>query len=151
MVHFGSLDCAPRAAGLYRQARDYLCRDACERSIFRTLQTQTQRVHLRLNRHNDDSYDAQRHVLHWDPYSALRTSAGGRQSPALGLGHEADHAVEPRGALLRGWNHPLKRYDDAEERRVIRGSEAHAAHTLGEAQRFDHAGHCYRVPSPTAH
>lgn len=150
MVHFGSLDCCRRAAVLYRQARDYLSHDAGERTIFRRLQTQPERVHLRLNRHNDDSYNADAHVLHWDPYSALRTTRGGRQSPALGLGHEADHATETRAALLRGWNHPLARYDDVEERRVIRGSEAHAAQTLGEAQRYDHAGRCYRVATPLA-
>lgn len=150
MVHFGSLDCAPRAARLYRQARAYLCRDASERRIFHKLQTQSERVHLRLNSRNDDSYNAGTHVLHWDPYSALRTSGGGRQSPALGLGHEADHATEPRAALLRGWNRAVRRYDDAEERRVIRGSEAHAARTLGEAQRYDHAGRCYRVATPVA-
>lgn len=150
MVHFGSLDCAPRAGPLYRQARAYLCRDGWERRIFHTLQAQRQRVHLRLNSRNDDSYNADTHVLHWDPFSALRTTGGGRQSPALGLGHEADHATEPRAALLRGWNRALARYDDAEERRVIRGSEAHAARTLGEAQRHDHAGRCYRVATPVA-
>ena len=148
MVSFGSLDVCGRGAPLYRQARKYLCADAGERKIFHALETQAKHVHLRLNERNDDSFDSRTNVLHWDPYSALRTTGGGAQSPALGLAHEADHATEPYGALLRGWNHPLARYDDAEERRVIRGSEAHAARTLGESQRYDHAGSCYRVATP---
>jgi hypothetical protein len=33
---------------------------------------------------------------------------------------------------------------------VIRGSERHAARTLGEAVRTDHRGTCYKVASPTS-
>ncbi|MBV8118219.1 MAG: protein rhsD, partial [Candidatus Eremiobacteraeota bacterium] len=68
----------------------------------------------------------------------------------LGLGHEVDHAVEAprREAALAGSIN--RRYDTDEERRVITGSERHAARTLGEAVRFDHDGACYRVPSPVS-
>ncbi len=44
----------------------------------------------------------------------------------------------------------LLQYDNAEERRVIRGPEAHAARTLGEAGRFDHKGSAYHVASPAS-
>jgi hypothetical protein len=43
---------------------------------------------------------------------------------------------------------PDARYDNAEERRVITGSERHAARTLGESIRYDHGGTTYRVASP---
>ena len=149
LVHHGSLEVGAKANALYEQAKHYLSRDSVERSIFHKLEHQAHHVYLRADAHNDDSYDAQTRTIHWDPYSALRTTQGGRQSPALGLGHEADHATVNARVLSDGWNRPLKYYDDAEERRVIRGSETHAAHTLGEATRHNHAGTCYRVASPT--
>jgi hypothetical protein len=149
-VHHGSLTVSARTDPLYEQAKHYLDRDPGERTIFQKLEHRPRQVFLRANNRNDDSYDAQTRTIHWDPYSALRTTRGGHQSPALGLGHEADHATCNAGTLSDGWNHPLRAYDDAEERRVILGSETHAARTLGEATRHNHAGHCYRVKTPTA-
>jgi hypothetical protein len=149
-VHHGSLDLSARTDPLYEQAKRYLDRDPVERAIFHKLEHEPHQVHLRANSHNDDSYDAQTRTVHWDPYSALRTTRGGHQSPALGLGHEADHATCNARVLTDGWNHPVRAYDDAEERRVILGSETHAARTLGEATRHNHAGSCYRVATPTA-
>jgi hypothetical protein len=66
------------------------------------------------------------------------------------LGHEVDHAVEAptREAALA--SRSSRAYDTAEERRVITGSERHAARTLGESIRHDHAGTCYRVASAVA-
>ena len=40
-------------------------------------------------------------------------------------------------------------YDNLEERRVVLGSERHAAHTLHEGVRYDHDGYCYKVAGPT--
>ena len=100
------------------------------------------------NAHNDDEYDPNTHTIHWDPHSALQTSDGGRQSPALGLGHEIDHAVEDPERAAHLADRLDGRYDNAEEKRVITGSERHAAKTLGESTRFDHGGNTYRVPSP---
>ena len=59
-----------------------------------------------------------------------------------------DHAtVDPavRGRLQGIYD---AKYDNAEERRVIEGSEKHAAHTLGEGVRHDHGGRTYVVSSP---
>ena len=150
LVHHGSLDVAARANNAYEAAKRYLIRDPRERSIFHKLEHAGIHIYLKTNSRDDDSYDRTTRTIHWDPYSALRTTQGGRQSPALGLGHEADHATVGTRALIDGWNSPSKFYDDAEERRVIRGSETHAAHTLGESVRHNHAGTSYRVSSPTA-
>jgi hypothetical protein len=141
----------PRAADrLYEQAKRYLSRDPVEARLFRRLERENdgRTFHLRINDRNDDSFDPNTNTIAWDPYSALRTTRGGTQSPALGLGHEVDHAVENPGTADRLRNERNARYDDDEERRVIRGSERHAAHTLGESTRFDHAGTCYRVANP---
>lgn len=150
-VRHGSLR-VPRAADrLYREAKAYLSRDAVERRLFDRLERAKGRHYrLAIDHRNDDYFDPNTDTIGWDPYSALRTSDGGRQSPALGLGHEVDHAVESLACERRLAATPSRKYDNAEERRVITGSERHAAQTLGESVRYDHAGSCYRVASPAA-
>jgi hypothetical protein len=134
----------------YRLARAYLVRDTDERRLFQRLDCSARHFHLEINHRNDDHFDPNTNTIAWDPYSALRTTSGRTQSPALGLGHEVAHAVEApaREATLSA--RALPRYDDAEERRVIAGSERHAAQTLGEGVRFDHRGSTYRVATPVS-
>lgn len=140
----------PRSAqSAYELAKSYLSRDTVERTLFHKLEAARGRhFHLAVNHRNDDSFDPNTNTIAWDPYSALRTTNGGKQSPALGLGHEIDHAVERSRIANRLRETPNARYDTAEERRVITGSERHAARTLGEAVRTDHSGTTYRVASP---
>lgn len=149
-VHYGSLDVAASARRDFDRAAAYLRRDPVERALFDRLERGAQRVTLTTNRGNADYYDPNAHAIHWDPHSALRTAAGGRQSPALGLGHEVDHAVHDGPREWQRAQTFAPRFDTAEERRVITGSERHAARTLGEAVRHDHGGSTYRVASPTA-
>jgi hypothetical protein len=149
-VHYGSLAVAASAQRDFDTAVAYLSRDPVERSLFERLEHGAQHVTLTTNRHDADYFDPNAHAIHWDPHSALQTGNGGRQSPALGLGHEVDHAVHDGP---REWQRAQTfdpRFDTAEERRVITGSERHAARTLGEGVRSDHAGTAYRVDSPTA-
>ncbi len=150
-IRHGTLAVPAAADALYASAKRYLSRDHVERALFHELEhaRDGRRFHLTINHRDDDHFDPNTNTIAWDPYSALRTTRGGRQSPALGLGHEVDHAVEKLGAADRLRDRADARYDTAEERRVILGSEAHAARTLGESIRHDHAGTCYRVASPT--
>jgi hypothetical protein len=147
-VRHGTLS-VPRSADRdYCQAKAYLSRDSVERRLFERLEHSRERHYrLAVNRRNDDHFDSSTDTIAWDPHSALRTTGGGRQSPGLGLGHEVDHAVESpaREATLAA--RLSRTYDTAEERRVITGSERHAARTLGESARHDHDGSCYRVAS----
>jgi hypothetical protein len=150
LVHHGTL-AVPRAAdALYVQAKRYLCQDSVERRLFERLEHahDGRKYRLTINHRDNDSFDPSDNCIAWDPYSALRTTSGGRQSPALGLGHEVDHAVENARAANRLRCTSDTRYDTAEERRVIDGSERHAARTLHESIRHDHAGTTYRVASP---
>ncbi len=150
LVHHGTL-AVPRADNaLYVQAKRYLSRDPVEKRLFHRLEDARdgREYHLTINHRNDDHFNPSNDEIAWDPYSALRTTRGGRQSPALGLGHEVDHAVENVRAERRLNCTPDTRYDTAEERRVIDGSERHAAKTLHESIRYDHAGSTYRVASP---
>lgn len=134
----------------YDLARAYLTRDPLERRLFERLNGSVRHFRLTINHRDDDHFDPNTDTIAWDPYSALRTTQGGTQSPALGLGHEVAHAVEAPSREDRLTARRLPLYDNAEERRVIRGSESHAAHTLGEAVRFDHRGTTYRVATPVS-
>jgi hypothetical protein len=149
-VHYGSLAVAANARNDFETAVAYLRRDPVERALFARIEDDRVQTRLVVNAHDRDDYDPNTRTIHWDPHSALTTSSGGRQSPALGLGHEVDHAVwdAAHGNGL-AWV-PDAHFDSAEERRVITGSEEHAARTLGEGVRHDHGGTSYRVVSPTA-
>ncbi|GAC1301821.1 MAG: hypothetical protein NVSMB19_10400 [Vulcanimicrobiaceae bacterium] len=149
-VHHGSLAVERALDPAFRRAETYLRRDTVMSRTLDELEHGRSGLFVRGNAHNDDHFDPQARTVDWDPYSALRTTSGGRQSPALGLGHELVHADEDprtRARLATTWS---LQYDNAEERRVIRGAETHAARTLGEAVRADHGGSTYRVASPTS-
>jgi uncharacterized protein RhaS with RHS repeats len=104
---------------------------------------------LRTNDTHDDSYDPKTKTVNWDPKSALKTANGGRQSPAVGLTHEIDHALaNPILSAIRSII-PAGKYENQEERRVIEGSERAIVRDLGEGLRHDHIyGDVYHVNDP---
>jgi len=148
-VHHGALRVPAAADAQFRQAVRYLSRDGAMRSVIARVERSHTAYTLRIVHHDNDAYEDATRTIDWDPHSALLTTTGGRQTPALGLGHELDHAAEPWRLRRAGEDHVVRAYDTAEERRVIRGTEAHAARTLGEGPRSNHRGTCYRVASPT--
>lgn len=148
VVWHGSLTVPVTADRAFTAAAAYLGQDSVMRGIIDKAEHARTTLHLKINRHDDDSYDPNSRTVNWDPHSALTTTSGGRQSPALGLGHELDHATVGSRLRDRGSAIPDPAYDDREERRVILGSERHAAKTLGEAARHDHGGSTYYVASP---
>jgi len=149
-VRHGSLYVDRSIDADFRKAEAYLRGDSIMRKTFDDLERGPRIYYVTGNARNDDHYGALSDVVTWDPHSALRTSGGGRQSPALGLGHELAHADEPAATRHRLAGTYDARYDTKEERRVIDGAEAHAARSLGESVRRDHLGDVYRVASPTA-
>ena len=149
-VRYGSLAIPPAAKELVDGAFAYLRRDAVERALIRRVERSPVRHRIVVNHRGDDSYQPSTHTIRWDPASAMRTTHGGYQSPALGLGHELDHAAIADAAFDVLVSIPDRRFDNVEERRVILGSERHAARTLHESVRTDHRGHLYRVDSPIA-
>jgi hypothetical protein len=147
-VRIGSLEVPATAEHDFELASHYLAEDSVMRGVFAKAEHARRIVHLAINDCDDDSFDPRTRTVNWDPHSALRTTEGGRQSPALGLGHELDHATAIARLRERGAASFDPNYDNAEERRVITGSEKHAATTLGEAIRHDHSGTSYYVASP---
>jgi hypothetical protein len=147
-VRIGSLDMPAKAEHDFELASHYLSTDSAMRAILERAEHERRAIHLAINARDDDSFDPRTRTVNWDPHSALSTTEGGRQSPALGLGHELDHAIASARLRERGAATFDPNYDNAEERRVITGSEMHAATTLGEDIRFDHGGGSYRVATP---
>ncbi len=139
-----------RARADYELARTYLTRDSAQRRLFVRLESPGRIFRLTIDGRGDDSFDPSTNTIAWDPYSALRTTRGGTQSPALGLGHEIAHAIESPAREASLSRRLRAGYDNAEEARVIRGCERHAARTLGEGTRFDHRGNLYRVATPVS-
>lgn len=148
-VHHGSLAVERSLDAAFRQAESYLRGDAIMARTLDELENGSDAFVIRKNSRDDDHFDPMTRTVTWDPYSALLTTDGGRQSPALGLGHELVHAdADPQSReRLAATRSP--QYDNAEEKRVIRGAETHAARKLGESIRHDHAGFAFRVASPT--
>jgi len=134
---------------LYYQAIRYLSQVPKIRSIIADLERSPITYKIVMNDKEDDSYNPWSHVIRWDPYSAMLTTNGGIQSPAMGLGHEMAHADFPEAlaAALAAERDP--RYRDREEWRVIVRIETPAAIRLGEGARRDHYGTAFPVWGPT--
>jgi hypothetical protein len=139
-----------RARPDFELAKAYLTRDGAARRLFDRLESSSRTFRLTIDHRDDDHFDPNTDTIAWDPYSALRTTRGGRQSPPLGLEHEVAHAVESPRVQAELSGQVRARYDNAEEARVIRGCERHAARALGEGVRFDHRGALYRVRTPVS-
>ena len=92
-----------------------------------------------------------RHTIFWEARKGIILSNGKRQSPAVRLEHEFDHAMDD---IDNHKNHESRKerldnqYDNGEERRVITGSEAETARKLGQGIRYDHYGTAYIVKDP---
>ncbi|EHQ41278.1 RHS repeat-associated core domain-containing protein [Myroides odoratus] len=101
-----------------------------------------------------------RTVILWDPLHGLQVENGDVLSPATILEHEFDHAnsyVNDTAGFIKRGRQTLHGYTDAEEKRVIMGSETKTARANGEISanksqsRYSHEGNT-RVPvvSPTS-
>ena len=86
-----------------------------------------------------------------DPLSGLEVSPGQVQTPALGLLHEAGHALQHLQnptQLLQDAATPDAQYHTREERRVIVNIETPAAQKLNEPVRQHHGGNPVTVQCP---
>ena len=133
----------------YNSATAYLDQNAAMAQIINDLDSSSTVYTVVYIHDGNDRYDPSTHTVYWDPGSALLCSGGGKQTPALGLGHELAHADQGFWFGLIGW-FPWGNYDNLEEWRVITGVETNAAQTLGEGTRTDHGGAPYPVATPTS-
>src|ERR1700761_5684715 len=143
-VRYGTLTIPLSAQRQVDAAFAYLARDAQARRLIERAERSRTPHRIAIDHHGGDAYLPSSHTIVWDPHSAMRVG-NGRQSPALGLAHELDHAVEDPRRFDQLANRHDDAYDDLEERRVVTGSERHTAHTLHEGVRTDHRGTLYTV------
>jgi len=129
------------------RTRHYLSRSREMRLVMRAFKNG--HYHVVIIHDGRDRYDPETKTVYWDPYSALETTEGGHQTPALGLGHEMAHAVGNPHETAVLHDTPDEQYGNKEERRVILNYENPAARELGESTRSDHAGTPYEVDCPT--
>jgi hypothetical protein len=94
-----------------------------------------------------DRYNAKTNTIYWNPKEGIVTTNGTKLSAATALDHEGDHAnsalTDPQGYAARS-NTPDANYTNAEEARVIQGSEQTTALGMGEIKagqvtRTDHS------------
>lgn len=149
-VRYGSLSFPKAAQADVDTAFAYLSQDSIARSLIDRIEHAQTPHHIKIDHVSDDSYDPSNRTINWDPHSAMRTTAGGAQSPAMGLVHEIDHAAAPLSLQIKLSSIDDPAYDNLEERRVITGAETQIARALHEGLRHDHSGSSYRVPSPIA-
>jgi RHS repeat-associated protein len=127
------------------QALAYIARSPRMKDLINDLRYSRTEYRIVANSGQEDRYVPGTRTVHWDPHGALLTTCGGRQNPALGLGHELGHAHGP-------WERYRldPQYDDNEERRVIVHVERPLAVFLKEDARYDHGGTPYWAPTPTS-
>jgi RHS repeat-associated protein len=94
-----------------------------------------------------DRYDSKTNTIYWNPNQGMVTTNGTKLSAATSLDHEGDHAsdalADPFGHAVRERT-PDANYTNAEEARVIKGSEQTTALGMGEIKegqvtRTDHS------------
>jgi RHS repeat-associated protein len=148
------LDTSRLDAHDWQMTRSYLMQSPTYRNIVLRAEALSQKIVVAPRTdHRDFVAKGDPTTIHWDPHSALRTGDGGRQSPALGLGHELDHAFR-RETDRKGYERDRfvrdKEYGNREDRRVMQ-NEARGARELGEDVRSQHKADPrdrYRVASP---
>jgi RHS repeat-associated protein len=136
----------------YQTARNYLGVSGAD-SVLRQLEEMKEVVTLRestsLKAGDATFFDPSDKSISWNPFASLQLTTGGAHTPALGLLHEADHAVQAitkPDQYKRDMENDGSTFKNAEERRVILGSEAAAARAKGEPVRSDHYGEYKSVP-----
>jgi RHS repeat-associated protein len=146
----------------YNEAKAYLTTSKEGQKLISSLESLSgsSEPTLVLNSNDDDSFDPSTNTINWDPNSGLDvageggkadSSGGTVQTPALGLAHEADHAVHGNTAPKTQAKDAAKadaKYGNKEEKRVIKGSEKKLAKQLDEPTRKSHGGKPVKTKGP---
>ena len=139
----------------FKQAVNYMNQKGTA-GILYNLEKHPQIVYLKEDTEGKNRFDSKTNTIHWDPTQGLETTNGSMLSPATLLNHEADHAyqelTQPIQKAIDRNNTTDKKYTNAEEKRVIQGSEQITARKHGEIQegqvtRTDHYGNHFDAKS----
>jgi RHS repeat-associated protein len=113
------------------------------------LQKSKEKIYIQEISDGNDRYSPSKKTIYWDPKSALMCTNGTKQTPALGLGHEAEHALGDITGTTASTIPDGSPYNNLEEKRVISGWETRSAKSLSEGTRTDHGGSPYNVKCST--
>ena len=143
----------------FKQAITYLKSHKAD-GLFAKLQASNVTIYIgeQKERYKGSRFFKASKVLLWDPLTCLITTNNKVMSATTVLNHEADHALQEIENPVQKSNDEktkLEQYGDAEEKRVITGSEQRTARALGEIRegevtRSDHAAFPYMTNSPTS-
>lgn len=103
-------------------------------------------------------FDIENKTIIWDPLMGILTNEGHVMSPTAVLNHEVDHALQydtNMEQMIQDLTHDGSPYQNAEEKRVITGSEQVTAKKLGEIKegevtRRDHGGQKIKTTGVTS-
>jgi hypothetical protein len=121
-------------------------------SVFAQLQARPETVYLKESTNlNDFKYSPSSKTITFHPLSGLKVGPGNVQTPALGVLHEAGHALQdlqnPQ-QLQKDAATSVPAYGNREEQRVIDTIETPAAMKLHEPTRQHHGGTAIQVQCP---
>jgi RHS repeat-associated protein len=121
--------------------------------IIATIEKNPQTIYIKeASNPHDFYYDPNAKTIVFDPTSGLEVSPGNVQTPALGVLHEAGHALQDLqnpAQMQQDVATPVPAYHNKEEHRVIDKIETPAAQKLGEPTRKHHGGKPISVSCPT--
>ena len=140
----------------FKQAVNYMNQKGTA-GILYNLEKHPQIVFLKEDAVGENKFDPQTNTIHWNPEIGFESTNGVMLSPATILNHEADHAYQQLTNPIQKKNDvntPDPHYKNAEEKRVIQGSEQITARKHGEIRdgqitRTDHqSGSLFEAESP---
>ena len=141
---------------VFKQAVNYMNQKGTA-GILYNLEKHPQIVFLKEDAVGENKFDPQTNTIHWNPEIGFESTNGVMLSPATILNHEADHAYQQLTNPIQKKNDvntPDPHYKNAEEKRVIQGSEQITARKHGEIRdgqitRTDHqSGSLFEAESP---
>jgi RHS repeat-associated protein len=138
------------AAGMaaYQAAKQYAGGIPAAAALFSAIENSPTTFNLVIvDSHLTPDFDPNTNTITWNPKLGFEFAGGIRLSPARILLHELDHAQESDCHPYRQWWHQwsfnpenwFNDYGNAEEERVITGSETLIGEALGEGVRSNHS------------
>ncbi|MDY3525979.1 type IV secretion protein Rhs [Riemerella anatipestifer] len=140
----------------FHKAANALIKSGASENL-KALEENSTKVWISDKNYSDDigpNFNPENMIISWKPNKGLRTTNGKELTPTAILDHELDHARQyvenPDKYLLNVLKKTGDDYDNAEEMRVIQGSEQSTAKKLGliknkENTRKDHRGTIYNT------
>ncbi|HEX4292741.1 MAG TPA: RHS repeat-associated core domain-containing protein [Rhizomicrobium sp.] len=160
----------PQEREICNKTVGYMSKSSTFTKEFRQLQASQKTYEVKVDRNtNDTHYDDKNRTITYNPTDALRLPNRSLQSPAMGFGHEVDHAnrddenheqfkkdtaapTEGETKFINGVETAIVNFSDSPDELKAMSVEGKMARELGEPQRSNHSeGMHEKVDDPTKH